>query len=69
MKTRILLTRCPSCHRPLAAVTVGESRAATWLPVDDDVIDLDGDALTWCPDCKAPLPAAPSPMDKSAVTP
>ena len=60
MKTKILLTRCPSCHRALAAVTVGESRAATWLPITDNVIDLAGDALTWCDRCAAPLPIAPA---------
>ena len=73
MKTRILLTRCPRCHRPLAAVTVGESRAATWLRIDDGVIDLDADALTWCDRCAAPLPIAPSvqagTMLTEAVTP
>ena len=73
MKTRILLTRCPSCHRPLAAVTVGDSHAAQWLPITDGVIDLAGDALTWCPDCQAPLPVAPAvgagTMLTEAVTP
>lgn len=59
MKTLILLSRCPACHRPLAAVTVGESRAATWLPIEDQVIDLAAEPLTWCPDCQAPLPVAP----------
>ena len=59
MNARIMLTSCPRCHRALAAVTVGESRAATWLPITDGVIDLDADALTWCPDCQAPLPIAP----------
>ena len=60
MNARILLARCPSCHRPLAAVTPGESRAAAWLRIDDGVIDLDGDALTWCDRCAAPLPIAPT---------
>ena len=60
MKTLILLSRCPSCHRQLAAVTVGTSRAASWLPIDDNVIDLAADALTWCPSCSTPLPVAPA---------
>ena len=60
MKTRILLTRCPSCHRPLAAVTVGDSHAAQWYAIADNVIDLAGDALTWCDRCAAPLPVAPA---------
>ena len=60
MKARILLTRCPRCQRALAALRIGDSRAAQWLPIDDNVIDLAGDALLWCPSCQAPLPAAPS---------
>ena len=72
MKARILLTRCPRCHRGLAALRIGESRAPSWLPIDDNVIDLAGDALTWCPSCQAPLPAAPSVQaaagDESAAT-
>ena len=73
MKTLILLTRCHVCHRALAAVTVGASRAATWLPIDDNVIDLDAEPLLWCDRCQAPLPVAPSVLavagDESAVTP
>ena len=60
MKARILLTSCPHCHKPLAAVTVGDSHAAQWYAIADNVIDLAGDALTWCPDCQAPLPVGAS---------
>ena len=28
---------------------MGESRAVSWLRIDDQVIDLAGDPLTWCP--------------------
>ena len=67
-KQLILLTRCPSCHRQLAAVTVGESRAAQWYAIDDNVIDLAGDALTWCPSCSTPLPVAPAVNRAGTVT-
>ena len=60
MNATITISSCPRCHRPLAAVTVGASRAAQWLPVDDNLIDLAGDALTWCDRCKAPLPVGAS---------
>ena len=60
MNARILLARCPSCHRPLAALTVGDSHAAQWYAIADNVIDLAGAALTWCDGCAAPLPVAPS---------
>ena len=60
MNATIKLSYCPRCHKPLAAVTPGESRAATWLRIDDGVIDLAGDALTWCDRCAAPLPVGAS---------
>ena len=59
MNATIKLSYCPRCHKPLAAVTPGESRAAAWLPIADQVIDLAAEPLTWCPDCKSPLPVAP----------
>ena len=68
MKAILLLSTCPSCARPLAAVTVGDSHAAQWYAIHDQVIDLAGDALTWCPSCSTPLPVAPVVQRASNVT-
>ena len=73
MKQLLYLTRCPTCARPFAALRNGASRAWSWLPIDDNVINLAGDALTWCDRCDAPLPIAPAvqaiAVDESAVQP
>ena len=62
MKTSIRLTSCPTCHRPLAAVTVDDARVAQWYDIHDNTIHLGEDEhLIWCPGCAIALPAAPAP--------
>ena len=55
-QTHVTFTTCPRCTQPLAAFTVGDSRAVTWLLVRCRWVDLDSEPLTWCPTCAAPLP-------------
>ena len=72
MKATLTISTCPRCHRALAALRIGASRAVSWLRIEDNQVDLGAVPLTWCPDCSQPLPAAPSvqaaAVDESAVT-
>lgn len=58
MKQTVLLTTCPKCQRPLAALTVGDAHAVQWHAITDNVIDLGADPLLWCPSCNVALPAS-----------
>ena len=59
MRTKIQLTTCQNCHRPLAIVYPYGEESGYFLPIDGTIIDLAQPGLIWCDVCKAVLPVAP----------
>ena len=61
MNTRIEITSCPTCAKPLVKVFTGDARIPQWYAIHENTIYLgDDEHLIWCPGCAVALPAAPA---------